>query len=192
MGDHAAMAIALIQSLKTSLKTQTGTWFVGAVIAILGIFSDKITESIKFALNRADLRTKQYEELAADVSSHLFSAELTTEFIENNWTTKQAMTDLLKDYNASITTLRRKEFVYLSWLEKYWGCGKVAAFQSLMQVVGEFDLSLHSLNDEFEAVNITGSKPKVDELRTADATKRLKPTVVELRKQVHQFLTALE
>jgi hypothetical protein len=147
-----------LDTIGTSLKTQTATWLVAFLIAILGLFSSRITESIKFSLNRADLRTKQYEELASEVSQYIFSAELNAEFIQNDWTTKQTMTELLKEYNKSITTLRKKEFMYLSWIQKYWGKNETAQFESFMKTVREFDLAIHSLNDEFEAVNITGSK----------------------------------
>src|SRR5271166_413326 len=39
------------------LQEQTGTWFVAAVIAVLTVFSNRIVESIKFALNRAALQS---------------------------------------------------------------------------------------------------------------------------------------
>jgi hypothetical protein len=41
-----------------TFKSQAATWFIGAVIAILTVFSGKIVESLKFSLNRANLRTK--------------------------------------------------------------------------------------------------------------------------------------
>ena len=69
------------QGLTSSLKTQTATWLVAFLISILGLFSGKLTESIKFGLNRADLRTNQYDELATEISQYIFSAELTTKFI---------------------------------------------------------------------------------------------------------------
>lgn len=182
----------LFDGIKTSLKTQTATWLVAAFIAILGVFSSHITESIKFALNRADLRTKQYEELASEVSRFIFSAEINTEFIENGWTTKQTMTELAKDYNDSITTLRKKEFVYLSWIHKYWGKNEVAQFETFMKSVREFDSAIHSLNDEFEAVNITGSKPKIDKKRAEEAAVVMKPAMESMRNQGRQLLAALE
>src|SRR6185436_5688952 len=93
-----------LQGLVTSFKTQTATWVVAFLIGILTLFSGRITESVKFALNRADLRTKQHEELATEISAYIFSAELNAEFIENGWTSKKAMTDLITEYNAAITS----------------------------------------------------------------------------------------
>jgi len=157
-----------------------------------GFVSARITESIKFALNRADLRTKQYEELASEIGNYIFAAELITEFIEQGWTTKQTMTELLKDYDESIATLRKKEFVYLSWIQKYWGKHEAAKFDSFMKSVREFDMAIHSLNDEFEAVNITGSKPKIDKNRGDEALKKMKPAQENMRAQGRQCLTALD
>jgi hypothetical protein len=44
------------EGVATSLKTQTATWLVAFAIGLLGLFSGRVTESVKFALNRADLR----------------------------------------------------------------------------------------------------------------------------------------
>jgi hypothetical protein len=42
------------ERVATSLKTQTATWLAAFVIGLLGLFSGQMTESVKFALNRAD------------------------------------------------------------------------------------------------------------------------------------------
>jgi hypothetical protein len=41
-----------------SFATQAGAWFVGLVLAVLGAFSARIVEKLKFGLNRADARAK--------------------------------------------------------------------------------------------------------------------------------------
>jgi hypothetical protein len=174
-----------------SFRTQLGTWLVAFLIAILGLFSSWFTERIKFGLNRADLRTTQYEELASEMSQHIFFADLLTEFLDNGWTTRQTMTDLLKDYNTSIITLRKKEFVYTSWIHKFWGQEQVNSFNKFMSVVREFDTELHSLNNEFEAVNITGTQNKVDEKAAAKATQEMKPTLEKLHAEGHDLLMSL-
>ena len=160
------------------------------MIAVLGAFSSYITESIKFALNRANLRVKQYEELAADLSAYIFWAELNTEFIEHDWTTKPTMSELVKGYNDSLVMVRKKEFVYLSWIRKYWGQTEADQFESVMASVREFDLAIHALNDEFEAVNLAGTKARVDRKLAEDALKRMKPALENMRSQGRQFLMA--
>ncbi len=45
-------------TIVSSIKKQMATWVITIVITILGLLSSYITESVKFALNRADLRTK--------------------------------------------------------------------------------------------------------------------------------------
>lgn len=179
------------QGLVTSLRTQTATWLVAFLIGILGLFAGQITESVKFALNRADLRTKQYEDLATEVSAYIFSAEVTTDFIDNGWTTKTAMTDLVKEYNTSITSLCKKEFVYKAWVKKYWGAEQLSKFDAFMKSVAEFDKALHSLNDEFEKVNIIGNQDKIDPGRAKQALEQLRPAAAKLRVDGQALLTLL-
>jgi hypothetical protein len=180
-----------LQGLATSFKTQTATWLVAFLIGILALFSGRITESVKFALNRADLRTKQYEELATEISQYIFSAELITEFVERGWTTKKTLTDLVTQYNTAITTLRKKEFVYTAWVQKYWGREQLSDFDEFMKSVVEFDKAIHSLNDEFEKVNITGKQEKVAPKRAEEALKLMRPAAAELRKHGRAFLASL-
>ena len=180
-----------LQGIAVSLKTQTSTWLVAFLIGILGLFSGHITESIKFALNRADLRTNQYEELATEISQYIFSAELTSEFIDNNWTTKETLTELINEYNTSITTLRKKEFVYIAWIKKYWGNSQSVKFDEFMEAVRKFDKAIHSLNDEFEKVRITEERDKVDPERAKEALKLLQPAAQKLRVKGREFLASL-
>ncbi len=184
-------ASGLLDGILKSLKTQTATWFVGLVIAMLGLFSARITESVKFALNRADLRTTQYEELATEVSQYICIAELNTEFIEYEWTNRRSLTGLISEYNESISTLRKKEYVYLAWIQKFWGEGEVARFEEFMNAVREFDSAIHSLNDQFEAVNITEKQEKVDPERAKEALELLIPAVESVRKNGRRLLLSL-
>ncbi len=178
-------------SIKESLKTQAATWFVGLLVAVMGIFASQLTESIKSAMNKADLRTSQHEELASEISAYIFFAELNVEFIKEGWTTKTSLTLLLTGYNTSVTALRKKEFVYLAWLRKYWGSEEVESFAELMTAVREFDSALHTLNGEFESVNITASKAKVDQKLAAEALERMEPAAQKMRKLGREFLTSL-
>jgi hypothetical protein len=180
-----------LQGIATSLKTQTATWLVAFMIGLLTLFSGRITESVKFALNRADLRTKQYEELATEISQHIFSAELATEFIANDWTTKTSLTNLVTQYNTSITTLRKKEFVYAAWVQKYWDREQSAELDAFMESVREFDKAIHSLNDEFEKINITGEQQKLSPQRAKEALKLLQPAATTLRERGRNLLVSL-
>jgi len=146
------------QAVVESLKSQTATWFIGFLIALLTVFSSTITERIRTALNSADIRSKNYEDLASDMSEYMFESELTVEFIEHGWTTA----DSLKDYNESITKLRKKEWVYSSWIGRYWGERKAKEFAQCMDTVKTFDHNVHGLNDEIKAVVICKTKKKFD------------------------------
>jgi hypothetical protein len=178
----------LVSGLGTSLRTQAATWFVGAVIALLSVFSSHLTEGVKASINRADLRTKSYEELSKDLSDYVFVSELSQEYIEHGWTSRDAMGPLIKEYNDAITKLRKNEFVYLSWLSRYWGKAEVKALSEVMATTRQFDQQVHALNDEFEAVNIKKSKKTIDKERGKEASLAMRPTLDALRSQVRALL----
>jgi hypothetical protein len=179
-------------SVADLFRTQAATWFVGVVISVLAIFSSKITEYVKVALNSADFRSKYYEELAVNLSEFNFDAELAVEFLDNNWTTTEALTPVIKEYNDSITNLRKKEYVYLSWIGRYWGKSKMNELSATYDAVKAIDTAFHSLNDEFEAVNITKSKPTMDRERTKQALTRLHPALQKLQESSKTLLTDLQ
>jgi hypothetical protein len=175
-------AAAWWQAFIDSIKSQTATWLVGFVIALLTLFSAKITENIRLALNHADLVSKYYEELAENLSEYRFQAELTVEFVERGWTTAYTLETLIKEYNESVTKLRKKEWVYQSWIRRYWGERPAIAFDQCMDAVKAFDSEVHHLNDEIEAVVITKKKEKFDPGIADAALTRLKPALAALQK----------
>ena len=182
---------AWLRSVWESLTTQTATWFVGVVILLLGVFSDRIVESVKFALNRADLRTQQYETLSTELSRYAFSAELLEEFLREGWTTGPTLRALVTEYNEAITSLRRREYVHLAWLDRYWGEAEVEEFQELMAVVRQVDGAIHRLNDEFEAVNIRGTQERVDAEKAKPVIEAIGPLVGQLQERTQGFLSGL-
>ena len=178
------------QGLTSSLKTQTATWLVAFLIGILGLFSSQLTESIKFALNRADLRTEQYDELATEISQYIFSAELSTEFIGSGVTTKDTLTKVVTEYNTSIVMLRKKEFVYVAWVDKYWNKDQVLKFEAFMKSVRQFDEAVHSINDELGKVS-KGEAEMLDPQRTEEAMALMEPALKNLREDGYAFLLSL-
>ncbi len=168
------------EGIFVSLKTQTATWVVTFLIAILTAFSGRITDAVKSALNRADARTKQQEELATDFSQYIFEADLCTEFIENNWTTKQILTERINDYNAAITTVRKKEYVYLAWVNRYWSKDQITKLEALMSAVRDYDKALHHYNEEIGLVTLGESKQ--EKLTPEQAKSKLGPLKESLEK----------
>lgn len=185
------MSQSWYEPILKSFEDQAATWFIGALIALLTAFSSRIVESVKFALNRADLRAKNYEELSIDLSEFVFSAELNHEFLANDWTTRETLTGLIKEYNDSITKIRKKEYVYSAWIEKYWGKKYLRDFSTVMGLIKAFDKIIHSLNDEFESVNIKKTKEKVDHKRAQEVVAQMGPKLDELKAKTHALLTKL-
>ena len=177
-----------LDKILDSLRTQLITWVVGIIIAILGLFSGQIVESIKFSLNKADSRSKHYEELAVDFSQYLFRSEILHEFLEENWTTKPTLTSIVNQYNNAIREIRKKEYVYISWIDRYWEQEDGDRFAATMELVRKFDKLVHTLNDEFEAINIRESKEKMTADTAASAAENLEPILTEMKAEVREML----
>ncbi len=122
------------------------------------------------------------------MSEYMFEAELTVELIEHEWTTLESV----NDYNKSITNLRKKEWVYSSWIGRYWGERRVKEFAQCMATVKAFDLAVHGLNDEIEAVVIRKTKEKFDPAKSKEAVRRLKPALGVLQTSCKKVLNDLE
>lgn len=160
-------------------------------IGIAGLFSARITESIKFAINRADLRTKQYESLCTELSTYIFRVELLQEFITREWTREKTLSGLVSDYNKSMESLRANEYVYLAWMYRFWSSENAVEFSKLMQAVKEIDGQVHELNEEFGAVNNEKSKEKMDPAITKPITDRIAPLLDVVRTNSRALLESL-
>jgi hypothetical protein len=133
--------------LLVSLADQAGTWFVGVVLALLGIFSGRLVETAKFALNRADLRTKYYEQLAVDLSDFVFVIDrMTNVYYGANWAGEDSKTAIAAAYDESMSKICRYEYVYLSWLQHYWNKKMTETFVFMMEKVRAIDAELIRLN----------------------------------------------
>lgn len=174
--------------LGASLRNQAATWFVGTVIALLSVFSSNLTEGIKDSIHRSDLRAKSYEEMAQDLSAYVFASELWWEYIDHGWTSREAITPLMTKYNESITTVRKKEFVYLSWLSRSWGKADVKMFADVMVTLRALDHTIQTLNDEVIAVAFKGSKETIDRDKGKAASLAMRPILDTLRGQVQALL----
>ncbi len=131
-----------------SLADQAGTWFVGIILALLGVFSGRLVENIKFALNRADLRTKYYEEMALGISRFVHIIDrLNRVYYGSNWATEKDKNAISLEYNEVFSEIARKEYVYLSWLRRYWGKEMTNAFQITMERIRAVDSVLIRLNE---------------------------------------------
>lgn len=165
---------AFTNQLIRSLTGQTATWFVGLVIACLGVFSSRIVEAVKFALNKADLRAKYYEELAVDLSSVLHAVDrLNKVYYGSSWLSDEQKSSVAEAYDESMNKIRRYEFVYLSWLQRFWSKKTLAGFHAVMDQLDKIDSILISLN-EAEAIDTH-----------SDA---LEAAVKELRVRMNTFL----
>jgi hypothetical protein len=124
-------------------------WMSAALVGLLTIFSDRILGRIRLRLNRADLRTKYFEELAVDLSAYLFYAEMFHERYRRGWTDDPNDLDAVgSEVNEAVTTLRKKEYVYRFWAKKYWGREPAIALVEVLEAVKTTDDAIHLFNDD--------------------------------------------
>ncbi len=149
------------------ISDNLAAWLAATLIALLTIFSNRILERIRFSLNRADLRVKYFEDLALDLSAYVFWVEVFHESYQKKWTADPAdLSGIIGELNTAMITLRSKEYVYRSWINRYWGSVAVEQFVKLMSVVRSVDMTTHAFNDaghEDKKVSILGSQ--LDTLR---------------------------
>jgi hypothetical protein len=137
-----------LPNLSKSVIEHAGTWFVGLVLAVLGVFSDRIVGRLRFALNRADLRAKCYEEMAESISHFVFLIDrMVNVYYGSTWVTDKGKSAIASEYDAITNEIMRKEYVYQSWMKRYWGKETNDAFRSTMAIVKHVDAVLRELND---------------------------------------------
>jgi hypothetical protein len=140
---------AWLMRIANSLADQAGIWFVSLVVGLLGVFSARLVGKVKFALNRADLRTKYYEELATELSTFIFAVDrLVKVYYKASWLTDADKTAMSAEYDQAMNKISRKEYVYLSWLHHYyWGNKTRKAFALTMGAIRDVDSTLIALGE---------------------------------------------
>ena len=155
-------------SFANEILKEIAKWGVPLLGALVAVFFTPLVEHIRTRINRADLRTKQYEEFAADLSHFLFHAELVHQYFLRGWTKPKDLDPIIKDYNDGITAIRKKEYVYLSWAHRYWKPFEAAQFVHVVELVKEVDGTVHMLFIEKPSPSLTDSlATKTNELSLA-------------------------
>jgi hypothetical protein len=153
------------------------TWLVLFLVGILTVFSDKIVGRVRFALNRADLRSNYYEQLALGLSTFVFYSDL---FYVRHVRHESHFADvgaIVGDVNESFVTLKTKEYVYRSWVRRYWSDDGVKRFESVM-------LSATNVYDAIIEFNEKGKENQ--------KTETLGRRLTELKSNVNRWLSDLD
>ena len=137
-----------LNHLLHNFADQAGTWFIGVVLTFLGIFSGRLVEAVKFALNRADLRAKYFEQMAIDISAFVFAIDRYTKVYYSNWLNEEGKSAIAEEYDETMNKLCRMEFVYLAWLQRYWDNRKAEEFTVTMNLVRAIDLAIIHVNED--------------------------------------------
>jgi hypothetical protein len=132
-------------SVLQELVKEVVKWAVPFLGALVAVFFTPLVEQIRLRFNRADLRTKQYEEFAADLSYFIYHAELVHQYFIRGWTEPKDLDSVISDFNAAIASIRKKEFVYLSWAYRFWKKAEWKIFNEVMNCVKGVDDAVHQL-----------------------------------------------
>jgi hypothetical protein len=155
-------------SFTDTVLTEIAKWGVPLLGGLIAVFFTPLVEAIKLRLNKVELRTRQYEEFAKDLSTFIFEAELQHEFLSATWATTKIRNEITESYNAAITSLRGKEIVYLSWAERYWGSDHLPEFQAILNLVRQVDQAVHAFNDgQITHERLSSLHARTKELRDA-------------------------
>jgi hypothetical protein len=180
----------LRRSFWLSLKTETATWLAAVVIAIGSALAPQITETIKFSINRADLRSRVHENFATDISEYLFYAGLFIDMLDNNLTDMGTLEQVIPDYNRAIVKIKRKEFVYDAQLKTAWNKETAETFQDLLRTIDNFDDGLRGLNPQIQRVK-SGESLKIDSNALDQALPKLKSDVTKMSAKSTMMLSKL-
>jgi hypothetical protein len=132
-----------------SFANQAGSWFLGVVLTLLGALSGRVVEKVKFSLNRADLRIKHYEKMAVEISRFTFIIDrLVNVYFGSNWVDEEGKGAIAHEYDKVTNKVRRMEYVYRSWIRRYWPREKYDIFLFTMKTMQNIDAVLRSLNEQ--------------------------------------------
>lgn len=133
-------------SLWVAIKKETRTWLIGLMVALLSVFSAQIVESVQTSINTVEARSDYQKGLLIEVSNYIYAAEVNVVYLQQGIIDGPSLRNILDTYNTSITELRKKEYVYLAWLKRYWQPDSVVHFKQFMATVRQYDQALHRLN----------------------------------------------
>ena len=164
-------------------QKRLGTFIVSALVALLTVFSNTLTERIKFGLDRADMRQSKFAQLSEDLSIYLFDCELEQEYLTEGASQVSLYDSVGKELNNSITTLRKAEYSNRAIIAHYWAAERAQEFDTIMSDVKSLDLVLHELN-------ISGDKftPDLEKRVSAEIKSRLD----SLKRKVQAFLLEMQ
>ena len=137
------------------------TWVALTMVALLTVFSDKIIGRIRRALNRADLRSKYFEELAADLSSFVFYADLFHLRHVRGEAHFEDVPSIGEEVNVAYVTLKKKEYVYRSWVRRYWTQSELVNFLGVFEAVEhvyEVLIDFNESGDESAKIEALGNR----------------------------------
>jgi len=155
-----------------------------AIVTLLTVFSNTLTERVKFGLDRADLRQAKFAKLSDDLSIYLFDCELEQEYLEEGVSRIDLYNSAGQELNNSITELRKTEYSNRAIIATYWNADEAQEFEGMMDDIKALDLVLHELNTPPQ----DGFTPEFEKKVSADIGVRLGP----LKNKVQNFLQKLQ
>ena len=142
------------------------------------IESSSESEKVKYEANQ------QLNEISEALSEYIFAAELVIEAYDKNLTTLPKLVEIVREkYNPAVSKLRRREYVYIAWLESI---ELSSQFQEIMVAVKKADEQLHQFNPQAEKIE-SGEQVKADTTFTAPIVRKAYPIFNELKSESDEF-----
>ena len=155
-------------SLTDQMLVEVAKWAIPIAGGLIVVLFTPLVETLKLSVSRGELRIRQYEEFATDLSRFLFQAELQHEYMSASWASQDDLDEITEEYNLAITTLRSKELVYLAWAERYWRPRELPTFQYVLKLVRQVDATIHAFNDgAFTPAKLQSLEERNAELKSA-------------------------
>jgi len=170
------------------LKRRLGTFLLTALVALLTVFSQSITEKIKFALDRADARQEKLAKLSDDLGIFLFDCELEQEDLAEGATKRDLMADAGGELNAAISSLRDSEYSNRAMITTYWSAEKAQEFERIMGDIKNLEPRFRELNSQLRDQTTDKFTPEVANRASCEIKAQLDP----LRNEVSDFLLKMQ
>lgn len=122
-------------------------WAVPMTLALLGIFSGAISDTVTSKAARNQAKQAFAIRLTEDLSEYVYNTRTVVKFFSEGWTTKEHILTVATPYNQSIDTLMRREESNAVQLQTYHRPDVVARYEHVMDEVRRLDQVIHRLND---------------------------------------------
>jgi hypothetical protein len=159
-----------------------------ALITLLTLFSNTLTERIKTALDRAEARQDKFTKLSDDLGMFLFDCELMQKDLAEGSSKQAFKENVAGDFNASITSLLASEYSNRAMITHYWNAETADEFEGIMSDVKGIEPVVRDVNLQLQDEKTDKFTPELASKVSVEIGTRLDP----LRAKVSDLLLKMQ